>query len=510
MKNQHIFQSSGRIMIFIMLISLGLQTFAIEKDFINSGETDISEFDLAGYSNNNVALDSCVADFAFHIDTISGRPNIYNLIDLSTGSIDNWEWEFGDGSTSSLQNPTHVFPDTIEYQIRLTVSGNNCFDQVSKSIKINVPLSINFTFKLDSNNIIPNTFIFHSEVNGYYDHLFWNFNNTIINNKRDTSHSYPEQDKDYQVCLTAQYNLNDTSVLRAVLCKGLTTSEYFNIGGQVYFGDSLLNNPVSTGDTALAYLYRVDDGQMVPIDTNYYTNLGYYWFAEKLKAYYIIKTALLPNSKHYNDFAPTYVGNTTQWEEAEIINLAQDKYREDIHLIEKYTNKSGDANLTGSIYDLINTQDMDIPATVCLFNADKNLIYYQYANKKGIYNFEGISKGHYWISVDYTGIPSHPKLVFIDGKRTRNMKESSISSHLGIFPNPAHEYCMLSYPNEDENKTIKIQIYTTQGRLLQQENRTANSGMNYFHINLQKLEKGLLILKIIDGQHTIREKFLHF
>jgi len=45
---------------------------------------------------------------------------------VGSGTIDSWAWTFGDGGTSTLQNPTHTFsPGT--YNVRLTVRGNNGF-----------------------------------------------------------------------------------------------------------------------------------------------------------------------------------------------------------------------------------------------------------------------------------------------------------------------------------------------------------------------------------------------
>jgi len=454
--------------------------------------------------------DPCLADFSFSIDPISQRPNIYSFQDLSTGNIASWEWNFGDGSTSSLASPTHVFPDTLSYAVTLTINGDDCSDQTSKTVKVDVPLSLDFTFQLDSNNVIPNTFIFHSEVIGFYDHLNWNFNNTIISNTTDTIHSYPGQDKDYQVCLSAQYNFNDTSSHQLTLCKGLTTSEYFDIGGQVFFGDSLLNNPVSTGDSGIAYLYRVDGNHITPIDTNYFVNLGYYWFAEKLKAYYIIRTALEENAAHYEYFAPTYVGNTTQWEQAEIINLAKNKYREDVHLVEDFNIQKGSASISGSVFDMLNINNSDSPVTICLFDVDHNLIDYQYTSEEGSYSFQDISMGHYWLIADYPGIHNRPKLVYVDGRRQLDFKDGNISNISGVFPNPAFDYCLLAFTNTEQAKTIEVQVFSAEGNLLYQENQIALPGTNYYRIDLKNLPNGLLLIKTIDNQQIHMEKVLHY
>jgi len=40
------------------------------------------------------------------------------------GSIKNWSWDFGDGVTSTLQNPSHAFASANTYLVKLTVTDN--------------------------------------------------------------------------------------------------------------------------------------------------------------------------------------------------------------------------------------------------------------------------------------------------------------------------------------------------------------------------------------------------
>jgi PKD repeat protein len=48
--------------------------------------------------------------------------------DLSTGTISNWSWDFGDGSTSSEQNPNHIYLSPGWYAVNLTICNDDgCF-----------------------------------------------------------------------------------------------------------------------------------------------------------------------------------------------------------------------------------------------------------------------------------------------------------------------------------------------------------------------------------------------
>ncbi len=70
--------------------------------------------------NSPVMATLPVADFS--MSTSSGRaPLTVYFTDLSTGSVDSWWWEFGDGSTSSSQNPVHRYTYAGTYAVTLTV-----------------------------------------------------------------------------------------------------------------------------------------------------------------------------------------------------------------------------------------------------------------------------------------------------------------------------------------------------------------------------------------------------
>ena len=47
-----------------------------------------------------------------------------------------WFWDFGDGSTSNLQHPTHTYLAIGSYDITLTVTTANCSDQITQTISV--------------------------------------------------------------------------------------------------------------------------------------------------------------------------------------------------------------------------------------------------------------------------------------------------------------------------------------------------------------------------------------
>jgi PKD repeat protein len=55
--------------------------------------------------------------------TAGNAPLTVNFTDLSTGDVSSWLWSFGDGGTSTAQNPSHVYASAGSYDVALTASG---------------------------------------------------------------------------------------------------------------------------------------------------------------------------------------------------------------------------------------------------------------------------------------------------------------------------------------------------------------------------------------------------
>lgn len=50
-------------------------------------------------------------------------PRVFRFTDSSTGNPDSWSWSFGDGTTSSVQNPIHRYTAAGDFTVTLTVSN---------------------------------------------------------------------------------------------------------------------------------------------------------------------------------------------------------------------------------------------------------------------------------------------------------------------------------------------------------------------------------------------------
>ena len=72
------------------------------------------------------------ADFTANV-TSGPVPLAVQFTDTSTGVPTSWSWTFGDGGTSTLQNPVHTYTMTGTYQVALTVTNAEGSDITTKS-----------------------------------------------------------------------------------------------------------------------------------------------------------------------------------------------------------------------------------------------------------------------------------------------------------------------------------------------------------------------------------------
>ncbi|HYM94921.1 MAG TPA: PKD domain-containing protein, partial [Chitinophagaceae bacterium] len=78
--------------------------------------------------------------------------------DLSVPA-DQWLWNFGDGATSTVQNPTHAYGTPGSYNITLTATNNGCPATITKSNYISIlPPVARFSFAANCSNRIQFTF----------------------------------------------------------------------------------------------------------------------------------------------------------------------------------------------------------------------------------------------------------------------------------------------------------------------------------------------------------------
>ena len=165
--------------------------------FSHSGfySVTLKVIDSAGCSdeitkNNIIFIDNPVSNFET-TDSIICRNSMVSLINLSSGNGNNYEWHFGDGMISSLENPDHIYTQYGNNSIELiTTNSIGCKDTLIKSNYIHVYNPIASFSVSDSIGNCPPLIVNFSNHSQYYSTQLWSFGdetNTILDNP---SHFY--------------------------------------------------------------------------------------------------------------------------------------------------------------------------------------------------------------------------------------------------------------------------------------------------------------------------------
>ena len=156
-----------------------------------------------------------------------------NFQDISSGSPTAWFWNFGDGTSSTLQNPTHIFNLNGSVTVCLTITTNNCTSTYCDSIYIQGgatnTCNANFVFHADSLN--NHKYYFANSSTTTYQNLqtqySWNFGDGTTSTSVNPDHIFPTNAAatTYNVCLTMKL-LNSANVIecQSTTCYAVTIS----------------------------------------------------------------------------------------------------------------------------------------------------------------------------------------------------------------------------------------------------------------------------------------------
>jgi hypothetical protein len=80
-----------------------------------------------------------------------------SFVESSSGSPTiTYEWDFGDGTTSTLPSPTHVFLAMLTYNVCLTVQDGECRHTTCQDIVIGAPIGVGDGVFADGVKVYPN------------------------------------------------------------------------------------------------------------------------------------------------------------------------------------------------------------------------------------------------------------------------------------------------------------------------------------------------------------------
>jgi N-acetylneuraminic acid mutarotase len=85
-----------------------------------------------------------ISDFTINsaIQCLTGNNFVFTNKTAATGGIQSLQWNFGNGASSTQQNPNYSYSAAGIYNVQLAVFGNGCSDSLQKTVAVDFPSAI--------------------------------------------------------------------------------------------------------------------------------------------------------------------------------------------------------------------------------------------------------------------------------------------------------------------------------------------------------------------------------
>ena len=478
-----------------------------------------------------IEITECTASFNWVTDSL--RPLEVQFKSQINGNPDKVVWDFGDGGIETGENPFHIFPDTGTYVVTLSVTNSafleycNAVESRSLHLRINHKPKPDFTYMLDSVSATPNVFYFNDNSDGYDIREWkWTFGDGQVSEIQNPDHQYL-QSLTYNVCLTVTDHLPPKYTIPAKICKPLHTYAYYDLGGSVFDSDFPINNPANKGDTARVYIYRVySGGEIIPIDTGVFYQLGYYWFSQMLANEYVIKAELTENSNQYGKFFPTYSTKSLFWQGADPISLYTNMFDIDVQLVPKPHMGSGSGKISGMVVKVpeptAQTGEPMPKVNVYLADNKYRILDFTIADSAGKFNFSDLPFGMYILIPDVTGLFYREDTAFLspveptnegillrvwDKQATLGLPEYIAENQIIIIPNPVLDVLTV-FSLKPIKGTAVIEIFSASGQMVRQESVGVNNDGKGLSVHVGTLPQSLYLMRIITKDGIFSQTFI--
>ncbi|HNY02856.1 MAG TPA: PKD domain-containing protein [Bacteroidales bacterium] len=444
---------------------------------------------------------NCQAAFTYYADS-TGSDYIYHFIDQSIGNISYWSWNFGDGSTSTEQNPVHIFPAPGYYLVTLTVSSANqgCSSTKSDTIYVGGGLPCQAAFVFNINPITGNrTVAFTDQSTGNPNSWLWSFGDGTSSTEQNPVHTYQGAAVSYNVCLTITSANSCTSTFcETVVLPDSTT--YHQVYGQVFAGSF----PLTSGIVVIYSYDTLNPNQPVvdvfPLDSN-----GVYYFTMVPSgAYYILAIPFDAGT-----YLPTYFGNTISWAEATLVTLGEPNNPYNINLVSAGQMVPGGGSISGQIsqgrYQGMPTDLIDM----ILMNNLGQAIGFTRVSESGSFSFPSLDYGTYWLRPELPGVSGDQIMVVLSagqphadvvmtyaGNKISGIDSpESVVSQWAVFPNPATDHVSLSL-NLKRAVSAVAEIHNLAGQLMVSKQADLHTGSQQIDLSTAHLPSGLYTIRV--------------
>ncbi len=199
---------------------------------------------------------------------------------IGTGAqIISYNWDFGDGNTSTQQNPTHNYLSFGTYTVRLIVESNdqcNSKDTMTKTVNVAAKPVANFSF-VNGCYTQPVQFTDLSTLAaGNINNWYWDFGDGNISSAQNPLHPYLSAGTyTVKLAVRSEFNCPSDTLSRLVVAGAKPVVDFIMPGICLLDASATFTNSTSIADTStLSYLWNFDDPNAGPGNPNTSTQIS--------------------------------------------------------------------------------------------------------------------------------------------------------------------------------------------------------------------------------------------
>lgn len=180
----------------------------------------IDSVELTVYGNGGmsilkipVLIKDLVSEFHSNIQTACVGQQI-NFYDYSTNVPTSWNWNFGDGTTSTQQNPVHSYNSSGTFNVSLTVSNQSCNNTKLKSTYISIGGLPFVNFSANNTSVIAGSSVNFNDLSQNATNWNWLFpgGNPSSSTQQNPSGIIYSTPGSYSVTLTINNQCSSSSI----------------------------------------------------------------------------------------------------------------------------------------------------------------------------------------------------------------------------------------------------------------------------------------------------------
>lgn len=228
-----------------------------------------------------VVVRNPVAEFTADSTSVPCPPLLVNFTDLSSNDIVAWDWDFGDGNTSNVESPSHLYLTPGNFTVTLvTTTIKGCKDTIVKADFV-VVLGPNGTFSFTPHNACVDKEILFTASTVNTAIRTWDYGDGIVQDAGDTVlHAYANYGVYYPVLILDDglgcifpVTSSDSVVVGYINSNFVASDNYICRQGNITFTDSSVALP---SITSWKWFFGDGDSSTVQNPTHFYATPGVY------------------------------------------------------------------------------------------------------------------------------------------------------------------------------------------------------------------------------------------